>query len=1638
MKRYLIAFFVLVISISGPVETSGDKGIDGVEMTGLPNNPITDIDGNYDVVVEYGWSGTVTPTKNGYIFTPTSKTYSNITSDQLNQDFIAAIPGPTDVNGIIDADTIWRQVSSPYIVTGTVLVEPDVVLTIEPGVEVRFDGMYQLICRGTLIAKGTSSSVITFTKHNTSMWGGIIVQFEEKFGVSQGYVDLSNIIIEYADIGLKVRQDVGSKSSIKSGIFRYNGLALDVVSMIDFDIGHNIIHLNGNGIKIEGVLAFSNIVTTNTGYGIDVHGHVPLTIIEHNLIANNGGCGIIVYTGQINHNTVISNKKNGLTVEYGSPYSDIQYNNIFHNSPYSLYRVPSYYSYIVQANNNWWGTSDEAEINNLIYDYYDNWNLGKVDYSSYLQVPDSDAPISPPGGLTFTNISSQASTQDTGSISIEWTANPESDTAGYKVYWDIDSGYPYSNVVDVGNVSSHTLTNLEPNTTYFIAVTAYDSDYAAGNDDPDTIINDNQTNGNESWYSEEVVNYTLTVRVNPSGGDTVTKNPDSSFYSPDDNVELTASPNPGYVFSNWSGDVPSGKENDNPLTITMDSSKNLIANFSLNTYTLTVQINPLDSGGVSKNPDNTSYNHGETVELTATASTGYSFSGWTGDVPGENEIDNPLTVTMDSNKTIAANYSSLSANLEGAIAVFVNSNKKLRKIDAVGNIERVLNTDPDVNQIQFSPSGQLFIVFSSKQYIANSGLINTQNIDTVDSYLFVKVNPDDGSVVGIDKDLSSMVWRADSVNPNIQFDGNGNIFYLAWSDDNFQILRKYIDETNKPDLINENIRVSNWLVRSDGTIVLSGSSVPTNAHWLRKITPQGALSNLAMSSAVRWILDFPDNRVYVGIWGSAPYFGVYKLSEDLSYISNDAAMVPYIGVEGLNGLPYDPDHNVSDIISGYDPFYCEGFRGVAGTYMTGYARTKNNQIIGLAGRSTQTTPIYYYPIPKILEFILLDKITMIRESLNQLVVVGTKDGINKLILYDISSGEETNLLYEDIEIYHLDILSNGYILFDGLKFANSTNVVGMFERAVAASNVRISVDDYTYKELSLLDGKPTNFKALFTEVDDESAVINVSKNQLFFGATSTGEKTSGQKFSISNTGFGTLSWTISDDKEWLSCTNESSVDEFSTDYISGTGSAMINVSVNPSGLSVGEYQASIYITSTNASNSPQVISVNLKVYETGSDSAPFGYFDTPTNNTTVSGSVAVTGWALDDIEVNFIEIKRDPDPDDNPAAIGSDGLVHIGYAFIVQGSRTDIEALYFDYPHNNRAGWGYMMLTFGLPRRGNGSFKLYAFAEDLSGKRTLLGTKDIVADNSNSVKPFGAIDTPGPGQTWSGTQVNFGWALTPPPKWIPYDGSTIYWSIDSVIKGKVDYGDHRADIEEAFPEYLNSAGAGGHKYIDTTQYTNSVHTIGWLAYDSDGVGDGMGSRFFEIQNVGGVSAETAALSRLGLIEDTRGFLEISTTEDRDIEIEELGSIKLEFKAKEGLKFVGWGEDLSKDLPIGSTLDEENGIFYWMPGPGFLNQHVLHFAVTDGAYVSQPVEVIVNIVPKRYKIERKRKDRTIKRLSTPRKNIGRGITRRDIVDSDERASSINYSLLREYPITPPLLLPMSSRFTWDAKRVTTSI
>ncbi len=252
---------------------------------------------------------------------------------------------------------------------------------------------------------------------------------------------------------------------------------------------------------------------------------------------------------------------------------------------------------------------------------------------------------------------------------------------------------------------------------------------------------------------------------------------------------------------------------------------------------------------------------------------------------------------------------------------------------------------------------------------------------------------------------------------------------------------------------------------------------------------------------------------------------------------------------------------------------------------------------------------------------------------------------------------------------------------------------------------------------------------------------------------------------------------------------------------------------------------------------------------------PFGSFDIPTNGQTgLVGDVQVGGWALGTPPVK-VQIWRNPVTGENPAAIAPNGLVYIEDTIFVAGTRPDVAALYPNYPNGNDAGWGAQLLSNELANSsghgalGNGTYTLHAIATDGNGLSTDVGAHVVRVNNAGSALPFGAIDTPAPGGTISGTvYVNFGWALTPGSASIPTDGPTIWVFIDNQPVGHPVYNNPRSDIQSLFPGYANTNGAVGYFFMNTTRLTNGIHQIAWSVTDNAGHTQGIGSRYFFVQN----------------------------------------------------------------------------------------------------------------------------------------------------------------------------------------------
>ncbi len=424
-------------------------------------------------------------------------------------------------------------------------------------------------------------------------------------------------------------------------------------------------------------------------------------------------------------------------------------------------------------------------------------------------------------------------------------------------------------------------------------------------------------------------------------------------------------------------------------------------------------------------------------------------------------------------------------------------------------------------------------------------------------------------------------------------------------------------------------------------------------------------------------------------------------------------------------------------------------------------------------------------------------------------------------------------------------------------------------------------------------------------------------------------------------------------------------------------------------------------------------------------SSPIGQVDTPIQNATgVQGAIGVTGWVLDNIGVTGVKIYRNCLLFDNPAScqiVLGNNVVEVGDAAFLAGARTDVEAAFSSFPQNNRAGWGYLMLTSMLPHvptqqqyGGQGALTLYAVATDVEGNKKLLGRSSdpaspafatptaITMANDSIAKPFGAIDTPGQGQTVSGLLNNFGWALTTDSNTtggesgdilIPTNGSTMTVFIDSLPVALVAYNQCRGSVGNPVPAGVfcnddvsnifgnatpqpvltsRTANATLFRNLDagrapigvysfnTATLSNGLHTIAWSVSDSAGRNEGIGSRFFNVLNSGAdQSMRPAEVRGLALMLDGHGAgtagvsgrtgFDLSTAwapmraDDASryrVRLPEQGRVELWLGDAVDAGYLVAQDGTLRDLPTGSSLSGAH--FGWMPPVGYVGAYHLAF------------------------------------------------------------------------------------------------
>jgi len=564
------------------------------------------------------------------------------------------------------------------------------------------------------------NNIVISIRDNEITNGSISVSaeyFKSNIDISNNYLKNGSLVVyfNYWSQSIKVMDN-----HIVGGILRCfeddtdHGVYIIDGNIVESNKGYSKARVYGGGVIIDGcqnVSFTNNIIQDNEGGisgGVYFDG-VNTLDIRGNVITNNtsnpgffgismgppayaGGLSIIRgENATIHDNSIFGNKgqtikgsSGGIAVLYSHPV--INGNDIFGNVPYNLYNEGSNESPIdINAQNNWWGTTDIPTIERKIYDYYDDFTLGKVIYSPIAMspfFPTLSTNINPPGSGSITENPNKTTYNSGDQVTLTATANP-----GYTFSnWTGDASGSANPITITMNGPKGITANFTQNQ-YTLTVTIFPTGSGSFMKNPDkptytygeqvqltATANPGYTFGNWSGDAKGSSNpvtvtisgnktmtanftqdqYTLTVNISPPGVGVVTKVPDKTNYVYGDVVTLTGTANAGYTFNNWSVDASSSA---NPITITMNGNKTITSNFTQNQYTLTMNINPTGSGSVTRNPNKSTYVYGDVVELTANAATGCSFISWSGDASGTN---NPVTLTIDSNKTITANFATTS------------------------------------------------------------------------------------------------------------------------------------------------------------------------------------------------------------------------------------------------------------------------------------------------------------------------------------------------------------------------------------------------------------------------------------------------------------------------------------------------------------------------------------------------------------------------------------------------------------------------------------------------------------------------------------------------------------------------------------------------------------------------------------------------------------------------------------------------------------------------------------------------------------------------------------------------------------------------------------------------------------------
>jgi hypothetical protein len=345
---------------------------------------------------------------------------------------------------------------------------------------------------------------------------------------------------------------------------------------------------------------------------------------------------------------------------------------------------------------------------------------------------------------------------------------------------------------------------------------------------------------------------------------------------------------------------------------------------------------------------------------------------------------------------------------------------------------------PSVRDFYSAPNNKFYVVFATPTPLVADGA----------RCVLAEVNTESGIPTCVDSELTMVTMGFGSMfgplwvgNAPIQFDDAGGIYYTGMSGGLFT-LRKNVNGVVTP-IVSDNITVNDYVVLGDGSIIMAGRTVSTQAAWIRKVSPTGAFSNLANGVTANFLRKFVDKNIYYGVASSASsQGGVYRYLVD----QGKTDTLPWIGPSygNVNSSQNDVSSLCTYNLSGRSSIFCSfGGSMIREIFNIGTERTM--AIVGQLYGGGSTELMQYYPTIERANTVIT-MISVWSQIGNKLLLAGTdKDNKNILSLYDPKTFQETVLLdaSNEIEIYNLGyVASANKVMFNGLRFADGKYVVG--------------------------------------------------------------------------------------------------------------------------------------------------------------------------------------------------------------------------------------------------------------------------------------------------------------------------------------------------------------------------------------------------------------------------------------------------------------------------------------------------------------------------------------------------------------------------------------------------------------------